>query len=217
MRVKFPVLCVLVLFMIKTQAQPTGGTLTLQQSIETGIANNLTVKQSELAMQRAGVGHRQAKGNMIPTLNAQVLHGLNQGRSINPFTNTYINQQLNIANYGLNTDVTIFNGFRLLNALKQNALAYDAAKMELEQEKDQLTLNIILAYLQILSSEDQLAQSKVRLALSRKQVERLEVLNKEGAIPPAQLYDLKGNFASDELAIVDNQNALDASKLARHN
>ncbi|HYF33527.1 MAG TPA: TolC family protein [Chitinophagaceae bacterium] len=200
--------------MIKTNAQQAGGTLTLQQSIETGIANNLTVKQSELAMQRAGVGYRQAKGNMIPTLNANVIHGINQGRTINPFTNTYINQQLNIANYGLGTDVTLFNGFRLLNALKQNSLAYDASRMELEQAKYELTIDIVLAYLQVLSNEDQLALSKKQVALSMEQVERLETLHKQGAIPPAQLYDLKGQLASDELSIVNNQNALDASKLA---
>lgn len=213
MRVKIPVLCVLILFMIKTNAQQ-GNTLTLQQSIETGIANNLIVKQSELAMQRAGIGQRQAKGNMIPTLNANVIHGINQGRTINPFTNTYINQQLNIANYGLSSDVTIFNGFRLLNTLKQNALAYDASKMELEQAKYQLTLDIILAYLQILSNEDQLTQSRNQLELSRRQVERLETLDKQGAIAPALLYDLRGQLANDELGIVNNQNALDASKLA---
>lgn len=215
MRATILVLCVLIVFMIKTNAQPgTGGTLTLQQSIETGIANNLFVKQSELGVQRARIGYRQAKGDMIPSLNASIIHGSSQGRSIDRSSNIYINQQQNLADFNLSSDVTIFNGFRLLNALKQNALAYDASKLELEQEKYELTLNIILAYLQVLSNEDQLAQSKIQFELSRKQVERLEVLNEQGAIPPAQLYDLKGQLANDELGIVNNQNALESSKLA---
>ena len=214
MRATFMVLCVLMVFMNRTNAQSgTGGTLTLQQSIETGIANNFDVKQRSLSMERAGVGFNQAKGNMIPRLNGSILHGSSQGRSIDRSSNTYINQQQNLADFSLNSDVTVFNGFRLLNALKQNALAYDASKMELEQEKYDLTLRIILAYLQVLNNEDQLTLSKNQLELSRKQVERLELLNQQGAVPPSQLYDLKGQFANDELAILNNSNAVDNAKL----
>jgi outer membrane protein len=34
-----------------------------------------------------------------------------------------------------------------------------------------------------------------------------------GAIPPAQLYDLRGQLANDELTIINNQNALNSAKL----
>lgn len=215
MRVTFSALCVLVFFTIKTYAQePSGATLTLRQSIETGIANNLTVRQRDLDMQRANVGYRQAKGNRLPLLTGDILHGMNQGRSINPSNNEYINQQINVSNYSLNADVTVFNGFRLLNAMKQNALAYDASKMELQQAEYELTLNIILAYLQILNNEDQLALARNQAVLSRKQLERLEVLDKQGAIAPALLYDLRGQLANDELAIVNGQNVLNAARLS---
>jgi outer membrane protein len=86
--------------------------------------------------------------------------------------------------------------------------------MELQNVKDNLTLNIILAYLQILNNEDQLAQSRNQAALTKKQVERLEVLNKEGSIIPAQLYELRGSLANDELAIITNENAVQGAKLA---
>ena len=36
----------------------------------------------------------------------------------------------------------------------------------------------------------------------------------EGAIPPAQLYDLKGQLANDEVSIINNQNALNTAKLS---
>lgn len=215
MRVKLSALCVMAFFTIKLHAQqPAGGTLTLRQSIETGIANNADVKQRDFAMQRAGVGYNQAKGNRLPLISGDILHGINQGRNINPSNNEYINQQVNIANYSLNADVTVFNGFRLLNAVKQNALAYDASKMELQQAQYELTLNIILAYLQILSNEDQLALAKNQAVLSRKQLDRLEALDKQGAIAPALMYDLRGQLANDELSIVNGENTLNASRLA---
>ena len=70
-------------------------TLTLKLYVETGIANNLQVLQSDLQMQGAQINYKQAKMNMLPDLNGSAGHGINQGRSIDPFTNSYINQQVN--------------------------------------------------------------------------------------------------------------------------
>src|SRR5215213_2464738 len=101
MRVKLFVLSVLMGLMIKTNGQQGGSTLTLQQSIDLAIKNNTDVKESEFNMQTAGVNYNQAKGNLLPDVTGSVTHGLNQGRSIDPFTNSYINQQVNFANYNL--------------------------------------------------------------------------------------------------------------------
>jgi outer membrane protein len=187
--------------------------ITLKEAVETGIKNNLDVKQSDLRMQTAAVNWRQAKANLFPSLEGFANHGINQGRSIDPFTNAFVNQSINFAGYGLNTSVILFNGLAIQSNIRQNALTYEATRLELQQEKDNLTLNIILAYLQALNNDDLLTQSRNQAEVSRKQVERLEILFQEGAIPPAQLYDLKGQLANDELSIVNNQNAANASKL----
>ncbi|MES1216359.1 MAG: TolC family protein [Bacteroidota bacterium] len=187
--------------------------LTLQQCIETGIANNLPVQQSDLQSQAAEVNWKQAKANRFPDLNGSIGHGINQGRSIDPFTNGYINQQVNYASYGISSGVTLFNGFAIQNNIKQTQLIFQAAKMELQQAKDNLTINIILAYLQVLNNEDLLTQSRSQWELSNKQVQRLEVLNKEGAIAPSELSDIKGQLANDELSIINNENALETSKV----
>lgn len=182
--------------------------LTLQQCIETGIKNNLQVRQSDLQTQREKIGWQQSRANMLPNLNGIANHGINQGRSIDPFTNSYINQQVNYASYGVSSGVLLFNGLSVQHNIRQNALGYEASKMELQQSKDNLTINIILAYLQVLSSEDVLEQSSNQASVTRKQVERLEILNNAGAITPALFYDLKGQLANDELSIVNNRNAL---------
>ncbi len=187
---------------------------TLKQCVDKAITNNLQVKQSDLQMQNASINYKQAKDDRYPNLFANINHGTNQGRSIDPFTNSYANQNITYGNYNVSSGVTLFNGFQIKNFIKQNALGYDAAKMELQNIKDNLTLNIILAYLQILNNEDQLSQSRNQVGLSKKQVERLEVLNKEGSIIPAQLYELKGQLANDELAIITNENAVLSSKLS---
>ncbi len=187
--------------------------LSLKQCVETGIANNLDVRRGELALQTAKINWNQARLNQLPYVGGSASSGINQGRSIDPFTNTYSNQQINFSSYGVSGEVTVFNGGNLKNQVRQNELGYDAAKADWQQLKDNLTINIILAYLQVLSNADQLTQSTQQLELTRRQVERLEALNAEGATSPYLLYDLRGQYANDKLSIIAAINALATSKV----
>ena len=185
----------------------------LQQCIDTALAKNIQIKQAGLQTETAQVNLKQARYNTLPDLNANADHGINQGRSIDPFTNTYVNQSVNYAGYGINSGVVLFNGLSLQNAIRQNAYAYDASRMELQQAKDNLTLNVILAYLQVLNNEDLLSSASKQKELSNKQLERLEILDRQGAISPSQLSDVKGQLMNDELTILNLRNNLESSKL----
>ncbi|MDR6943225.1 TolC family protein [Mucilaginibacter pocheonensis] len=202
---------------LKAQAQvqnQTDSVLSIRQCIETAIKNNLDVQKSELEMARLRVGYNQAKENLLPTLNGQVDHSINQGRSINPFTNSYVNQSYTSGNYSLNASLTLFSGLQNLNAIKQTSLAYQAGKMDFQQAKDLVTINVITAYLLVLDNTELLAQAYNQLEVSRKQVERLEILEKEGANKlPSDLYDLKGTYGDNQLNVVNTRNTLETSKL----
>src|SRR5450432_1369356 len=205
----------LVLISLVGLAQDTTHTydvLTLKQSVEIAIANNATVKTSEFAKDYSGVNYTLAKGNFIPQLSGNINHSLNQGRGINTSTNTYINSSFTSAGYSLTSQATLFNGLYYLNTLKKSKYAYDATNMDWQQAKDNLTLQVILAYLQMLTSTDLLEQARRQADVTKQQVDRLETMNKEGAIKPSDLSDLKGQYAGDELAYISAQNALDQAR-----
>src|SRR5690348_15134512 len=113
--------CLLFLLHAGVQAQPH---YNLQQCIDTALAKNIGVMQRGLGAEAAGVNLKQARANLLPDLNANLSHGINQGRSIDPFTNTYINQSINYASYGASSGVVLFNGRSLQNEVKQYAYAY---------------------------------------------------------------------------------------------
>jgi outer membrane protein len=198
-------------FAILTSAQKK---LTLKDAIEIGISKNLDVLQSGLQMQEAGITLKQSKENRLPDLNAVANQGLNFGRSIDPYTNSYIDQSVGYVNYGANTNLLLFNGGSLQNEVKANKLGFEAAQMELQQAKDNLTIKIILAYLQVLNADEILSQSKDFAKVTQEQVDRLDVLNKSGSILPSNFYDLKGQLANDQITIVENKAALESAKVA---
>ncbi|OCX52181.1 transporter [Mucilaginibacter sp. PPCGB 2223] len=194
-------------------AQAPDTTLTLQQCLDIAIKNNLVVKQSEIQMERNRISYQQARENMLPSFNGSVDHSISDGRSLNPSTNQYVSTQFTSATYALNSSLTLSSGLTLQNAVKQTSLAYQAGKMDFQQAKDNLTLNVITSYLQVLNAEDQLTQANTQSVVSQKQEERQAVLNKDGAVLPSAYYDLKGQAAADKLNVVNAKSTLDIARL----
>lgn len=205
---------IIIFFLLLSSVKAYTQTYTLQQCIDSALANNIPVKRTALVTQAAEVNWKQSKWNLLPDLNANLSHGLNAGRSIDPSTNTFVNQNVNGANYGLTSNVVLFNGLTLQNKVKQNLYAYEASKMDEQQFKDDLVLNVILAYLSVLNNEDQLQLAYKQALTSQATLNRLRILNNQGAVMPSDVSDLKGQLMNDQLSIATAKNVLESSKLS---
>ncbi len=186
----------------------------LQQCIDSALHNNIPVLQAGLQKQSAELNKQQAKYNLLPSLNGRLNYAFNFGRNVDPITNTFTNNELASSNAGLDANVVLFNGMRLRNLIQQTNLNYQAANFDEQQAKNNLALNVILAYMQVLNNEDLLAVSKAQLLVTEKQVERIEVLVKEGAVGNFQLSDIKGQKVNEEINIINLQNSIAQSKLS---
>lgn len=199
--------------MTSLNSQAQKAPITLKQCLDAALAQNVDVKNKEFDMEVSHIDWKQGKSNLLPSINGSVGHNFNQGRSIDPTTNSYVNSNYTSASYSLGGDLTLFSGLRWLNNMKATHYAYDASRMALQQQKDNLTLDVILAYLDMLSSYDLLEQAKKQVEVTQKQVDRLTVLNTEGAIKPSDLYDVKGTLADNKIALTNARNNLNTSRL----
>ncbi len=181
---------------------------TLDDCIKIALENNLTLQSATLQTAAANTNYFQSKMALLPSLNGNYNLGVNNGRSIDPFTNDFIDQELTFSNAQLRLDATIFNGFRLLNTLYQNKFNKKATEMEALAAKQDLTLNVTLAYLQALNARDVLQLTKERLVATNQQLERLATLYKQEVGNPADFTDIQGQKSIDETAVITAKNAL---------
>ena len=212
MKRKFLLLILLVMVVCFSQAQ--NKILTLKDCIDTALANNFTVKQRELQANAAGINYKQAKDNLLPSAQSTYSYSINNGRTIDPFTNGYITQQLKSSNADVSASIPVFSGFQLRNTIKQNEQAFAGAKMEWQQRKDELTLQVILAYLQVLSTQDAITLATQQANVTKQQVERIEIVGKEGATAPSNVSDLKGQYAGEQINLISAENNYQSSVLA---
>jgi len=186
----------------------------LKQCVDLALQNNLQVQQTALQVENNAVALHQSRTNLLPNLNGNLGFGFNQGRNLDPITNVYINQELLSSGLSLNSNLVVFNGMRLQNLILQNKYNHEASKLDLQQTKDNLALNVILTYLQVLSSEDQLEMGKSQLSVTKSQLERAENQVKEGAAGQFLVTDLRGQMANEQINLMNLENSLRQSKLA---
>ena len=187
--------------------------LTLQSAIEQAWANNIQLKQNQVQVQNNRNTLEQSRYNLLPNVNGSLSQGLNLGRSIDPFTNTFRVGTVNFTSYGISVGMPLFNGFLLKNTISQNRLLVAASEQDVQANRDQLALNVVLGYLQVLNNEDLVQNARSQAQLTTQQAERTRKLVEAGALPLANQLDLEAQLATDEQSIVVNETNLDIARL----
>jgi len=146
----------------QAQAQTQKTTWTLQECIDYGLQNNLLLKQSGLNRELAYINAKQSRNNVLPTLNGGSSYSINFGLNNDPTTGVLVNQNTRANSFSVNSSVPIFNGFQLRNSIKQTQLNYEASLSDLEKTKNDIILNIIAQYLEIILSDELLQAAKLQ-------------------------------------------------------
>jgi outer membrane protein len=181
--------------------------------VEIALQHNLNVKSYEVSLRNAQLQFQQSKNNALPNLNANINQSASFGRSINPFTNGYDSRNINYNNLGLNAGMLLFNGGQIRNTVLQNDYNLKASQEDLASIKENISLQVVLSYLAILNSEDQLSIAKSQTEITKLQISRTEKLVNAGSLAPSNLLDLKAQLASEESNVVNFQSTLDLNKL----
>jgi outer membrane protein len=206
-------LLVLTLFLFRPGVQAQYKAWTFQQCVDTAIRRNIILNQTRLSNEINQVNLSQSKANKIPSLGASATEGFNFGKNINPINNQYVIQTYNSTNFGVSSNLNLFNGLQNKRTIEQNSILLDAGKSDIEAAKDNVILNITTAYLQVLFSYEILDAAKSQADATQAQVDRTKKLVDAGKVPELNLYQIQAQLATDKLAMVNAQGQLDLAKV----
>jgi len=169
----------------------------LQSCVELALERNLALQNRSVAAERAALGYATAWQGRLPSLNATLRHGLNEGKGIDPSTNQFISNRFTSGNQELSTSMVLFDGLGMLYDIRQQAKWRDAAQKEQEGTAIALKLDVILAYIQIWTAQDILTQATTNMLTTEAQLSRATTLHGQGAIAPSDYFDIKGQYAAE--------------------
>jgi len=187
--------------------------ITIQQAVENTLKSNLTIKQAQFSAAISEENLTQSKYSLYPNLNASVSPNLTFGRGLDQTTFQVTNQTSLYTSGNLSTNVDLFQGFTKINQIRQNKILLDADKSNIEKVKNDLILNVVNAYLQVLYNTDLERASKDQLDIARKTLARENALLDAGNKTLADVSQAKSQAATAELNLTNAQNALSISYL----
>jgi outer membrane protein len=190
----------------KLSSSLNGQPFTLRECVDYALKNNPSILLNELAVENGFVQLNQSRMNKLPIANGQMGLNGNAGRNIDPFTNGIVTQTIGTNSMGLGASVPIYDASRNKNTIERNKLNIEAAQMDVNAIKNSVSLQVALAYLNVLSTEDLIEVSQKQLEVTRLQLERTQKLVNAGTLAETNLFDLDAQLANDELALVNAQN-----------
>ncbi|MCG9791495.1 TolC family protein [Flavobacterium algicola] len=186
----------------------------LEDCVNYALSHNISIQQSDLDIKLAAIDKKEAFGNFLPLVNATSSHSWNIGLNQDITTGILRNQTTQFTSAGATVSVDIYKGLQNQNILRRNNLAIVASQYQLTKMKEDISLNVANAYLQVLFNMENLKVQQVQLEIDTKQNSRTEELIKAGTIPRGDLFDSKATLALDNQKIVNAENVLLISRLS---
>jgi len=186
---------------------------TLDACIKQACKENIVLNQAIANNEINKVNYLQSKANIFPNLNLTDVHSLENGKFILPTTNQYTNQSINTNSLNLISNVTLFNGMKNNNLIKENKLNYEAGNMDVEKMKNDLTLNVIAAYMQVLFEYEAVDIAESIIEADTEHYNYTQKYVNAGSLPESNLLQVAAQLATDKAAKVDAENQLMLSKV----
>ena len=182
---------------------------TLQDCIDYAMANNITLKKSQLQQQSATEDLKGAKAALLPSVSASTNQSVgyqpwkNAGISTvtNGVVNTKVSKTSYNGSYNINGQWTVWNGNRNTNTVKLDQIAEQEAELSTKETANSIQQRIAQFFTQILYLDENVKVSEQTLETSKKNEERGQEMVNVGKMSKADLAQLTAQRAQDEYNI----------------
>jgi outer membrane protein len=185
----------------------------LEECIKYAIDHNIQIKQQTIQTKVQKNTLDQAKLSLLPTINGQVSHDYSFGRALDQNTYTFYNQTVLQDYFYLGGRTDVFTGLQNLNTIQMNKYELLAGEQDLQRIRDNVSLSVALAYLQILLNKELVSANENQLNTTLQQIEKTRKLVDAGSVARGNLLQIEAQAAQEELSLITMKNQLETSYL----
>lgn len=193
---------VVLLFAVSATAQ-NADVWSLERAVQYALQHNISIKQNELNQRLSKLTLRQSQYSQIPSVNLTGAYGRSYGRSVDPTTNQFVDgASYDFSSLGGNVDVLLFGWFQRRNNIKSNKFSLQAATADLEQLRNDISLNVATGYLRALLAQEQIHVNEKQVDLSKAQLAQTRSFADAGRVPELSVAQLESQLATDSSNLI---------------
>lgn len=185
----------------------------LRDCIDYAQNHNLSIKQKEAAVEQGREDLTTARWSRVPDLSASVGQKFNYGRGLKA-DNTFADRNTQSTAFSLGTTVPLFTGFQLPVQRQMAGLNLKAAVEDLGKAREDISIAVTGAYLQVLFSNELLQVAESQLNVSREVYEMKKAGFEVGRTAEKDVLEAASRVSSDELSQTRAQNEYQLNLLA---
>jgi outer membrane protein len=185
----------------------------LEECIKYAIDHNIQIKEQTVQTRVQKNVLDQAKLNMLPTLNGAASHSYTFGRALDQNSYQFFNQTVLQDYFYVNGSTNLFSGLQNMNNIQKSRYDLLASEQDLQRIRDNVSLNVALAYLQILLNKELVSSNENQVAISKQQIAKTQKLVDAGSVAKGNLLQIESQEAQEEVNLVTMRNALETSYL----
>lgn len=184
----------------------------LKDVVEYALNNNVRVQTQEIVVDENNINLQTSRLSRLPSLSASIDETANFGRSQN---REGVTADMNSYNTGIgaNAAIPVFEGFRINNQIKSDKFSLEAARLELEQSRQDLTLEVVGYYLTVLYNMEAVSIAEEQVDINRQLVEKVKAQVSGGTTSMSDLYDAISSLATSESNLVEANNGYETAML----
>ncbi|MFN8240293.1 MAG: TolC family protein [Bacteroidales bacterium] len=188
-------------------------TWSLEECVKYAIDNNIQIKQQALQNDVQKNSLDLAKMKLLPTVSGQASHDYSFGRALDQNTYEFYNQTIQSNYFYIGGGLSLFSGLQNYNSIVKNKYLLLAGEQDLQNIKDNVALNVALAYLQILLNKELVNASQNQLDISKQQIDKTRKMVDAGSFARGNLLQIEAQAAQEELQLINLKNQLEISYL----
>lgn len=185
---------------------------TLAQCIDYALEHNIQIKQSSINVENKEISLNTSQSSRLPGLSASAGQNFSFGRGLTA-DNTYANTNTTSTSFSVGADVPVFRGFSIKHDIAMSRLDLEAATQDLAKAKEDISVAVAQAYVQILYSMEILEVASNQVSIDEFQVERMKVMVENGKASVAELSAQKATLAQSMMSRTQASNNLSLALL----
>ena len=185
---------------------------TLDDCIGFAQRNNIDVQRRTLQVEKSDVDLSTAKYSRLPDLNASVGADASFGRVLSS-DNTYQTKNQTSGSLNVSASMPLFQGMRINHRIKAGKLDLAAAVQDMERAREDVAINVMTLYLEVLYNKEMVGVAERQLTLSEQQAGRSRALAAAGKQPESAVYESDALAAGSRMTLTQARNDLQLALL----